>query len=438
MSNKERIEDLETNLSELREELVNIDKGVNSKFQAIEEAINKLTDAVTLGRDVRDGSAIRTTLRSGGQENQLQPQGENTNLTNAGRSVKLDFSRFKGGDPTAWISKAKKYFDYNSTPIEQKALREAGIQITWAVFEEELWVRFGPTDGDDFDEALSKIQQTGTLNDYQREFERLQKKVEGWTQKALIGTYVGGLNPTIADSVRMFRPKTLKEVLNLARLKDEQMQRQKKKFSNHSLYKAASTALTNRFSSFKESEPKPTETRAPRRLSWDELKKKISLGLCFSCDEKFIPGHKCKQPQLFIMEGENDEEEEETSRENDEDDNPEISVYALTGWNAPQIIRLLTRIGKHELTALVDSGSTHNFVSERTTRELKLRVTPVKSFSVKVADGKPLQCRGKLEGVTVKIGGANFKMTLYALPLVGLDMVLGVQWLSSLGPTVCD
>ncbi|CAL9242305.1 unnamed protein product [Arabidopsis halleri] len=29
-------------------------------------------------------------------------------------------------------------------------------------------------------------------------------------------------------------------------------------------------------------------------------------------------------------------------------------------------------------------------------------------------------------------------MTLYALPLVGLDMVLGVQWLSSLGPMVCD
>lgn len=202
MSNKERIEDLETNLSELQEELMKIDKGVTSKFQAIEDAIGKLTEAVTLGRDVGDGSAIRSTLRSGGQENQLQPCGENANLTIAGRSVKLEFPRFKGGNPTAWMSRVKQYFDYNNTPVEQKvqfaayhfedeanewwqatakALREARIQITWAVFEEELWVRFGPTDGDDFDEALSKIQQTGTLNEYQREFERLQNKVEGWT-----------------------------------------------------------------------------------------------------------------------------------------------------------------------------------------------------------------------------------------------------------------
>lgn len=96
------------------------------------------------------------------------------------------------------------------------------------MFEEELWIHFGPTDGDDFDEALSKIQQTGSLQEYQREFERLQNKVEGWTQKALIGTYMGCLNPAIADSVRMFRPKMLKDVLNLARLRDEQMQRQRK------------------------------------------------------------------------------------------------------------------------------------------------------------------------------------------------------------------
>lgn len=46
---------------------------------------------------------------------------------------------------------------------------------------------------EDFDEALSKIQQMGTLREYQREFERLQNKVTGWTQKALIGTYIGVL-----------------------------------------------------------------------------------------------------------------------------------------------------------------------------------------------------------------------------------------------------
>lgn len=36
------------------------------------------------------------------------------------------------------------------------------------------------------------------------------------------------------------------------------------------------------------------------------------------------------------------------------------------------------------------------------------------------------------------MGGEIFPVTLYALPLVGLDLVMGVQWLGSLGSTLCD
>lgn len=42
------------------------------------------------------------------------------------------------------------------------------------------------------DEALSKIEQTGSLREYQKEFERLGNQVRGWTQKALVGTFMGG------------------------------------------------------------------------------------------------------------------------------------------------------------------------------------------------------------------------------------------------------
>ncbi|XP_010445653.1 PREDICTED: uncharacterized protein LOC104728362 [Camelina sativa] len=155
----------------------------------MEEAINRLTEAVTAGRE-GGGAAVRGNHRHVGQEQQLQPvnRGENLNPFSQGRTVKLEFPRFKGGDPTAWISKVKQYFDYNHTLEDQKvgfasyhledeanewwqatskALREDGINIAWPIFEEELWVRFGPVYGEDFDEALSKIQQTGTLQEYQ-------------------------------------------------------------------------------------------------------------------------------------------------------------------------------------------------------------------------------------------------------------------------------
>ncbi|KAK6935960.1 Glycoside hydrolase family 18, catalytic domain [Dillenia turbinata] len=53
-------------------------------------------------------------------------------------------------------------------------------------------------------------------------------KVENWTQKALVGTFMGGLNAEIADDIRMFKPQSLKEAISLARMKDEQMNLQQK------------------------------------------------------------------------------------------------------------------------------------------------------------------------------------------------------------------
>ena len=76
------------------------------------------------------------------------------------------------------------------------------------MFAEELWAWFGPTDGEDFDKALSHIIQSRSLRDYQREFEKLGNRVQGWTQKALVGTFMGGLKSEVTDGIRMFKPKT--------------------------------------------------------------------------------------------------------------------------------------------------------------------------------------------------------------------------------------
>lgn len=110
----------------------------------------------------------------------------------------------------------------------QRTYREESKEITWETFVEEIWSRFGPTKCEDFDESLSKIRQTGPLREYQREFERLGNKVKEWTQKALVGTFMGGLKTEVSDGIRMFKPTTLKEAINYARMRDEQLLRQRK------------------------------------------------------------------------------------------------------------------------------------------------------------------------------------------------------------------
>ena len=99
--------------------------------------------------------------------------------------------------------------------------------VTWELFKEELWARFGPTECEDFDEALSKVRQIRSLHDYQKEFERLGNRVHGWSQKVLFGSFMGGLRSEISETIHMLKPKTLKEATSLARMKDEQLQRQR-------------------------------------------------------------------------------------------------------------------------------------------------------------------------------------------------------------------
>jgi len=68
----------------------------------------------------------------------------------------------------------------------------------------------------------------GSLREYQKEFERLGNRVQGWTPKALVGTFMGGLKPELADGIRTFKPKSLKEAISLARMRDEQLNCQEK------------------------------------------------------------------------------------------------------------------------------------------------------------------------------------------------------------------
>ena len=46
-----------------------------------------------------------------------------------------------------------------------------------------------------------------------------------WTPKTLVGTFMGGLKPKIADGIKMFKKKTLKEA-SLAEMRDDQLNRQ--------------------------------------------------------------------------------------------------------------------------------------------------------------------------------------------------------------------
>ena len=117
---------------------------------------------------------------------------------------------------------------------------------------------------------------------------------------------------------------------------------------------------------------------------------------------------------------------------------PKITLHALTGWTGPKTLRITAKMGPHKVVVLVDSGSTHNFISDRLANMLRLPVVPTKAFSVRVANGEKLRCQGRYDKVRVEFQGTEFYLTFFSLPLIGLDLVLGVQWLEMLSFVVCN
>ena len=136
---------------------------------------------------------------------------------------------------------------------------------------------------------------------------------------------MGGLRPEISEAIRMFKPKTLKEAISLARMKDEQLQRQKE-FS----WPPPPPTCTSPV-------PSTSTTTSPvKRLSWDETQRRRAQGFCFNCDEKFSSGHRCKGPQLLLLEGNFDVEAKEYNSKINPNlpSDTEISLHALTGWTS--------------------------------------------------------------------------------------------------------
>ena len=90
------------------------------------------------------------------------------------------------------------------------------------------------------------------------------------------------------------------------------------------------------------------------------------------------------------------------------------------------------------MVILVDSESIHNFLRDKVASRLKFPFISIKHFNVKVANGESFQCEGKLKNVEVQIQNAAFRVTFFSLPLIGINVVLGMQCLEELGIVVCD
>ena len=197
-----------------------------------------------------------------------------------------------------------------------------------------------------------------------------------------------------------------------------------------------------------------------QRLSPAQMEERRKKGPCFNCDEKFQAGHHCKSAKLFLLEGlypfqwtssnvelvELDASDVPLSHDSDmhllhsrvDESEPKrfeanITLYALLGSPSPSTMRIKGRVNGHWIVILIDIGSTHNFLDAAILSRLHLPVDSTVSFEVKVANGDTIMTKGASLDVKVVMQGYNFAVDLNVLPLGDCELVLGTQWLRTLG-----
>lgn len=112
---------------------------------------------------------------------------------------------------------------------------------------------------------------------------------------------------------------------------------------------------------------------------------------------------------------------------------PIISLNAMLSTSDYSTMRLVDYIDRQRVHVLIGTGSTHNFLNSRVTKDLCIVVERISPLQISVAGGSSLMGSKQCKGLKWTTHGMEFDVDVLLLPLAGIDMVLIMQWLCELG-----
>ena len=94
----------------------------------------------------------------------------------------------------------------------------------------------------------------------------------------------------------------------------------------------------------------------------------------------------------------------------------------LLGKRNGTTMKLIGTLGSRKVFLLVDSGSTHNFLSDSLVNDLK----------VQIGNGDVIRSSCLCQNIQVQLPGLTIIEDYYPFAIGGADLVLGIKWLASL------
>ena len=381
---------------------------------------------------------------------------------------KLDFPRYDGkSDPMLFLNKCDSYFRQQRTMPEERVwmasyhledvaqlwyvqLQEDEGTPTWGHFKDLLNLRFGPPLRSAPLFELAECRRTGTVEEYSNRFQALLPRAGRLDEAQRVQLFTGGLLPPLSHAVRIHNPALLAAAMSLERqvelMEADRLALPPPRAPARGLLPAPAPRAALPPPPQQLALPAPPAAAQPgrgdgnpRRLTPDEMAEWRRLGLCFNCNEKYSRGHNRFCRRIFFLDDvEIDDAGDDAGAAEPENEAPCFSLQAVAGVPMAGTMQLRVALGAAALVALLDSGSTHNFISAEVARRSGLPLRHRPRLTALVVNGERVTCEGVIRDAPLLIDGEAFPADLFVMPLAGYDVVLGTRWLGALGPIVWD
>lgn len=208
-----------------------------------------------------------------------------------------------------WLFQVKRYFEIHGVPPEQRLTIVAfymqgealkwfqWLHLThqndsWPTFVRDISARFGPSSFWNAEVALNKLQQTTTVAAYITEFESLSARIPGLSVDNLLYRFLAGLKDEIHREIVLMQPQSLQAAMGMVRVIEDKITATRNFTSRPWIPKPTTHNYIHNPAPQK---PQPTLIHQPaRKLTATEMSARRAKGLCYNCDERWVPGHPWK------------------------------------------------------------------------------------------------------------------------------------------------
>lgn len=254
--------------------------------------------------------------------------------------------------------------------------------------------------------------------------------------------YVEGLKEEIKATVEPQVPVTVDRAAVIAKIQQRTLERGRQKYNRSN--------QTSKPQQPRGDNSSPQTTYNLQRIRQLRDYRKAN-NLCFACGDKYEPGHQevcSKRPKpllnaLVVSDLDKEEIIEDmlnqlTVEDALTDNFCQYSLNALSSADTDNCIKLQSMVHNKVMLILLDSRSSHSFVSSHFVSLANLPTVPIAPQRVKLANGQWLTATAKVQNLQWYIQGHTLSSDMISLEMGPYDAILGYDWLKRNSPMKCD